>query len=148
MRFNFCLHLNKISAICFVSLLGFRRALPTTGRTLNAVTQIMQIANKELIKTFFISPEPDSNVCFTGNCEQYCDYFHPICAKGNHLEVNKILNFTYIIRITTNLFSRDRSWLFFLLMTWHCEKYAFPSINWLWTKTLNNSMKKYSIPPK
>lgn len=48
----------------------------------------MQIGNEELKETFYTSPEPDTNICFTGNCKIYCDLLHPICAKGNQLEVN------------------------------------------------------------
>lgn len=72
----------------FDRLLGFRRALPTTGRTINVITEIMRIGRLELKETFFKSPPPDENICFTGNCKQFCDYDSPICAKGDLLEVN------------------------------------------------------------
>lgn len=84
----------------FYRLLGFRRALPTTGRIINAVTQIMRIGNSELKRTFYKSLKPDENICFTGNCEQFCDEHHPICAKGDQLEVCEIhilTNFTLLI---------------------------------------------------
>lgn len=69
------------------SLLGYRRAVPTTGRTLNVITQIMRIGPSDLKKTFYKSAEPDDNICFTGNCHQFCDHHHPICAKDDQLEV-------------------------------------------------------------
>lgn len=67
--------------------LGFRKAIPATGRKVNMITDILRIADQELQKSFFISPQPDENICFSGNCEQYCDEYHPICGDKDVLEV-------------------------------------------------------------
>lgn len=69
-------------------LLGFRRAMPVTGRTVNLITEIMRKAEPDLQKSFFISPKPDENLCFHGDCKQYCDEYHPICGNPITIEVN------------------------------------------------------------
>ena len=45
-------------------LLGFRRAVPVTGRHINITTDIYELAEADLLKTFFISPA--GNLCFHG----------------------------------------------------------------------------------
>lgn len=50
----------------FCRILGFRRAMPVTGRTLNITTEIYHIADEDLLKTFFVSPS--NNLCFHGKC--------------------------------------------------------------------------------
>ncbi|XP_070170623.1 uncharacterized protein [Polyergus mexicanus] len=65
-------------------LLGFHRAMPVTGRTLNVTTEIYQIADGELLKTFFVSPA--GNLCFHGKCSYYCDTAHAVCGSPDTLE--------------------------------------------------------------
>lgn len=65
-------------------LLGFRRAMPVTGRTLNMTTEIYEIADGELLKTFFVSPS--NNMCFHGRCSYYCDTSHAVCGSPDTLE--------------------------------------------------------------
>lgn len=72
---------------CVNSLLGFRRAIPTTGRTLNIIKQMMLIGPESLKETLFKSPEPYNNHCFYGKCRLYCDRHHSICGNGDQLEV-------------------------------------------------------------
>ncbi|XP_031624803.1 extracellular serine/threonine protein CG31145-like [Contarinia nasturtii] len=79
-------HNSEIAAFYVDRLLGFRRALPTTGRTINMITEIMNIGSSSLKQTFFKSPPPDENICFTGHCQQYCDYDTPVCGDGDQLE--------------------------------------------------------------
>ena len=47
-------------------LLGFRRAVPTVGRNVNITRELYALAQGDLLKTFFISP--DNNLCFHGKC--------------------------------------------------------------------------------
>lgn len=61
----FQLHCNRV--------LGFRRALPVIGRKVNLIVEIMRLAAPDFQRTFYISPKPDENVCFIGNCKQFCD---------------------------------------------------------------------------
>lgn len=68
----------------FSRLLGFRRAMPVTGRLLNITSEIYQIADDDLLKTFFISPS--NNVCFHGKCSYYCDTSHAICGSPDTIE--------------------------------------------------------------
>lgn len=68
---------------CF-RLLGFRRAMPVTGRLLNMTTELYQKADGELLKTFFVSPS--ENLCFHGKCTYYCDTSHAICGNPDSLE--------------------------------------------------------------
>lgn len=64
--------------------MGFHRAMPVTGRTLNVTTEIYQIADGELLKTFFVSPA--GNLCFHGKCSYYCDTAHAVCGSPDTLE--------------------------------------------------------------
>lgn len=65
-------------------LLGFRRAMPVAGRILNITSEIYQLADDDLLKTFFISPS--NNVCFHGKCSYYCDTSHAICGNPDTIE--------------------------------------------------------------
>lgn len=65
-------------------LLGFRRAMPVTGRILNMTTEIYQVTDPDVLKTFFVSPA--ENLCFHGRCHYYCDTSHAICGNPDMLE--------------------------------------------------------------
>lgn len=71
-----CFHLDK--------LLGFRHAPPVVGRILNITSEIYAFADKDLLKTFFVSPA--GNLCFHGQCTYYCDTSHAICGSPDTLE--------------------------------------------------------------
>lgn len=58
--------------------------MPVTGRILNITTEIYQVADDDLLKTFFISPS--NNICFHGKCSYYCDTSHAICGSPDTLE--------------------------------------------------------------
>jgi hypothetical protein len=58
--------------------------MPVVGRVLNITSEIYQLANDELLKTFFISPS--NNVCFHGKCSYYCDTSHAICGNPDTIE--------------------------------------------------------------
>ncbi|XP_020284605.1 extracellular serine/threonine protein CG31145 [Pseudomyrmex gracilis] len=77
-------HTAEIASFHLDRLLGFRRAMPVTGRTLNVTTEIYQIADGELLKTFFVSPA--GNLCFHGKCSYYCDTAHAVCGNPDTLE--------------------------------------------------------------
>lgn len=62
--------------MCF-RVLGFNRAVPTTGRRLN-LTEIREKSENALQKTFFVSPA--HNLCFVSKCDYYCDTTHAICG--------------------------------------------------------------------
>lgn len=73
------------SNLIYISrLLGFRRAMPVTGRLLNMTTELYQKAEGELLNTFFVSPS--DNLCFHGKCSYYCDTSHAICGNPDTLE--------------------------------------------------------------
>lgn len=67
-------------------LLGFRKAMPVTGRKIDLILDVLRLADSKLQETFFISPKPNENICLTGKCDLYCDFEHPICGKGRSLE--------------------------------------------------------------
>ncbi|XP_055705963.1 extracellular serine/threonine protein CG31145 isoform X1 [Phlebotomus papatasi] len=77
-------HTAEIAAFHLDGLMGFRRAMPVVGRTLNITTEIYQVSDDELLKTFFVSPS--NNLCFHGKCSYYCDTSHAICGSPDTLE--------------------------------------------------------------
>ena len=58
--------------------------LPTIGRKINMTSEIKNVADLKLVKSFFMSPI--DNVCFHGYCTVYCDINHAICGKPDMLE--------------------------------------------------------------
>ncbi|XP_033215034.1 extracellular serine/threonine protein CG31145 [Belonocnema kinseyi] len=77
-------HTAEIAAFHLDRLLGFRRAMPVTGRRLNMTTEIYQITTGDILKTFFISPA--GNLCLHGRCTYYCDTSHAVCGNPDLLE--------------------------------------------------------------
>lgn len=57
-------HNAEIAAFHLDRLLGFRRAIPVTGRKINITSDIYELAEADLLKTFFVSPS--GNLCFHG----------------------------------------------------------------------------------
>lgn len=77
-------HNAEIAAFHLDRLLGFRRAMPQTGRTVNITQEIYAVADNDLMDTAFVSPS--KNLCFHGHCSYYCDSGHAICGKPDLLE--------------------------------------------------------------
>ena len=75
-------HNAEIAAFHLDRLLGFHRAVPVTGRLLNITTEIYELADSDLLKTFFVSPA--GNLCFHGKYQ----YSKPIIQK-HQIKMNK-----------------------------------------------------------
>lgn len=79
-------HNAEIAAFHLDRLLGLRRAVPVAGRMFNITSEIYELAEQDLLRTFFISPA--GNVCFHGKCSYYCDTSHAICGHPDTLEAS------------------------------------------------------------
>lgn len=77
-------HNAEIAAFHLDRLMGFRRAIPHTGRVVNITAEIFEVADEELLQTAFVSPA--KNLCFHGHCSYYCDSGHAICGSPDLLE--------------------------------------------------------------
>ncbi|XP_031624731.1 extracellular serine/threonine protein CG31145-like [Contarinia nasturtii] len=101
-------HTSEIAAYHLDKVLGFRRAMPVIGRKINLITEVLRLAKPNLQRTFAISPKPDENICFTGNCKQFCDTYHPICGNGTDLEGSFMAYFPYMTG--TDRMTRSHPW--------------------------------------
>ncbi|XP_071454408.1 extracellular serine/threonine protein CG31145 [Hetaerina americana] len=72
-------HNSEIAAFHLDRLLGFRRAMPVTGRHMNMTSELYAVATGDLLNTFFVSPS--ENLCFHGHCSYYCDTAHAVCGR-------------------------------------------------------------------
>lgn len=77
-------HVSEIASYHLDRILGFRRAPPVVGRTVNITEELYPLAPPELFKTFFVSPA--GNVCFHGQCTYYCDTGHAFCGNPDTIE--------------------------------------------------------------
>ncbi|OWR45171.1 hypothetical protein KGM_205913 [Danaus plexippus plexippus] len=77
-------HNAEIAAFHLDRILGFRRAMPVVGRVVNMTTEIYDVTEGDILKTFFVSPA--NNFCFHGKCSYYCDTGHAICGNPDMLE--------------------------------------------------------------
>lgn len=76
--------------------------MPVVGRIFNMTSEIFEITDRGLKQTFFISPQPDNNHCFYGECKRYCDVFHPVCGKKDLLEVIQSIVFIFLTMLSNS----------------------------------------------
>jgi hypothetical protein len=77
-------HHAEIAAFHLDWVLGFHNVPPTIGRKINMTSEIKNVADLNLVKSFIMLPV--DNVCFHGYSTLYCDINHAICGKPDMLE--------------------------------------------------------------
>ncbi|XP_022110715.1 extracellular serine/threonine protein kinase FAM20C-like [Acanthaster planci] len=77
-------HNAEIAAFHLDRILDFRRAPPVAGRWFNLTSDIYDLADSGLRKTFFRSPA--NNICFVGHCSYYCETETAVCGKPDMIE--------------------------------------------------------------
>ncbi|XP_071963207.1 extracellular serine/threonine protein kinase FAM20C-like [Antedon mediterranea] len=79
-------HNAEIAAFHLDRILDFRRAPPVAGRWFNLTSEVYDLADASLRKTFFRSPA--NNICFVGHCSYYCETETAVCGKPDMLEAS------------------------------------------------------------
>ncbi len=74
-------HNAEVAAFHLDRLLGFRRAVPVAGRKINITRDIYDLAEHDLLKTFFVSAA--GNVCFHGRIPMRCHKFVLLSIRKN-----------------------------------------------------------------
>ncbi|XP_071797423.1 extracellular serine/threonine protein CG31145-like [Asterias amurensis] len=77
-------HNAEIAAFHLDRVLDFRRAPPVAGRWFNLTSDIYDLADSGLRKTFFRSPA--NNICFVGHCSYYCETETAVCGQPDMIE--------------------------------------------------------------
>ncbi|CAM1325016.1 FAM20A (predicted) [Pycnogonum litorale] len=77
-------HYSEIASFHLDRILGFRRAVPVTGRYLNIRQDIMNKTSESVESTIFVSPA--DNLCIVGECKYYCVTGHAICGNPDKVE--------------------------------------------------------------
>ena len=76
-------HNGEIAAFHLDRILGFNRAPPVVGRKIDLRNELMPVAEKKILDTFY--DDATGNTCFYGVC-YYCTREEPACANGSVLE--------------------------------------------------------------
>nr|XP_002731199.1 PREDICTED: extracellular serine/threonine protein kinase FAM20C-like [Saccoglossus kowalevskii] len=77
-------HNAEIASFHLDRILDFRRAPPQVGRWVNLTSQIYDLADSTLRRSFFRSPA--NNVCFVGHCSYYCQTETAVCGHPDMIE--------------------------------------------------------------
>lgn len=114
LSYNSILQLPLINTYCY-RILGFRRAVPVTGRHISIAHDVNGKTSEIVQKTIFKSPGSESfrfiwikfknskyewmnligfwqllgtanNLCMVGDCKYYCDTGHAICGHPDEVE--------------------------------------------------------------
>lgn len=67
-----------------IRILGFRRAIPITGRILNMTSELAALAELRVAVSMYISPL--NNICYPGYCVKYCSFFYAVCGHPHTVE--------------------------------------------------------------
>lgn len=79
--------------------------MPVIGRKLDIRTEVYLPVDPKTKITFFRSPE--KNVCFFGNCTNYCEIFFPVCGTPHTIEaifiafLPELLDSGYSVEVST-----------------------------------------------
>ncbi|KAG1670786.1 Extracellular serine/threonine protein [Nymphon striatum] len=77
-------HYSEIASFHLDRILGFRRAVPVTGRYISIAHDVNEKTSETVQKTIFKSPA--NSLCMVGDCKYYCDTGHAICGHPDEVE--------------------------------------------------------------
>lgn len=76
----------EVASFALDQLLGFRRAVPVAGRTMNMFTELFDHIDESFMSQFFFAPPPSKIFCFYGKCSKLCEIDFPFCGNPDYLE--------------------------------------------------------------
>lgn len=102
-------HNAEVAAFHLDRILNFRRSPPCAGRIISITEDIQnKTTDKDLLTTFYHNGR---SICFEGKCAPwFCNKDHPICGRGDKLEVSMCTILPYYHGDKDPIFDRPNPW--------------------------------------